>query len=199
MQEHQEAKHESQPQYSTGPTEPWAVVEQGVRLGGGRGEGGGPGANRGGTLGGLGRRWASFGRGGGGRSTGGGGGPAPRPGWGRRGNASTTGPHEAPPGALRKKRESEEEEEQDKRHETIGDKRGREGRTEVHYKMRGNKEISGACVCVKEAASSSSWPHIRRRSRKPRQQKPLRAANKSSSKKTNHIALLLRSTSIYLN
>lgn len=96
---------------STVPTKPWAVVGQGVRLGVWRA---GPGADRGGTLGGPGRRWASFGRGEGGRSTGGGGGPAPHPergggpGWGRWRNASTTGPHGAPPGALRKKRESEE-------------------------------------------------------------------------------------------
>lgn len=98
---------------STVQTKPWAVVEQGVRLGRG-GWRAGPGADRRSTLGGPGRRWASFGRGGGGRSTGGGGGPAPcpergsGPGWGRWRNASTTGPHGAPPRALRKKRESEE-------------------------------------------------------------------------------------------
>lgn len=83
----------------------WAGCEdEGVR-------GGAKQANRRGILGGPGRRWASFGRDGGGRSTGGGGGLGPRPdrgrspGWGRWRNTSTTGPHDAPPGALRKKRE----------------------------------------------------------------------------------------------
>lgn len=124
MQKCQEAKHESTTERAQ------SRIKRGLnrRAGpmGGKGGTEPKGADRGGSLGGPGRRWASSGKGGGGRSTGGGGGPGPRPGggggpgWGLRRSTSIPGPRGAPPGALRKDREEEEEEEQHRRHETKG-------------------------------------------------------------------------------
>lgn len=91
------------------------------RAGGQVGAGWGLGvADRGGSLGGPGQKWASSGKGGGGRSTGEGGVPGPRPqggvgpGWGLQRSTSTPGPRAAPPAALRK------DQEQHTAHETDG-------------------------------------------------------------------------------